>query len=263
LDSQNGRLDLSGGAHRARTGTSISAYDAPVAFYYEGYHGTLESVSVIAHEGGHAIHRELMNASGIPVYERTGPHYLFEGFAMFNELLLLDHAIDVAKLPRSAKMHWRAFSGTSRMRYLPPRKRRPLSVVCTPKLVDILCWAGPKSIPRIGIQSLLMNTGPMSDVGASYYWMRKSLLFQDPLYEVNYLYAALVAVALYDRSHSDPEFVAKYEALLSRGFYAKPQALLATMNISLDDPALVKSASSLFQTKTEELERLYQDEGKK
>jgi hypothetical protein len=56
-----------------------------------------ERNATYAHEGGHAIDRELMNASGIPVYKRIGLHYLFEGFAMFNELLLLDHAIDVAK----------------------------------------------------------------------------------------------------------------------------------------------------------------------
>jgi oligoendopeptidase F len=30
---------------------------------------------------------------------RTGPHYLFEGFAMFNELLVLDHAAKVANTP--------------------------------------------------------------------------------------------------------------------------------------------------------------------
>ncbi len=73
LDPANGRLDLTGGSNRAHTGTSITAYDAPVAFYFSGYDGSLKSVSTIAHEGGHAIHRELMNAGGIPVYERTGP----------------------------------------------------------------------------------------------------------------------------------------------------------------------------------------------
>lgn len=35
LDPANGRLDLAGGGHRAETGTSISAYDAPTGLYYE------------------------------------------------------------------------------------------------------------------------------------------------------------------------------------------------------------------------------------
>ena len=97
LDPANGRLDLAGGLHRARTGTSLTVYDAPVALYISSYRGTLDGLSVVAHEGGHAIHRELMNASGIPIYERSGPHDLFEGFALFNELLLYDHAAKSAK----------------------------------------------------------------------------------------------------------------------------------------------------------------------
>jgi hypothetical protein len=40
---------------------------------------------------------------------------------------------------------------------------------------------------------------PMTDVGTSRAWMSKDLLFEDPLYLVNYLYASFVAVALYDR----------------------------------------------------------------
>ena len=56
-------------------------------------------MAVIAHEGGHAIHRELMNAGGIPVYERDPPHFLSEGIAVFNELLLLDHATKAAQSP--------------------------------------------------------------------------------------------------------------------------------------------------------------------
>jgi hypothetical protein len=51
--------------------------------------------------------------------------------------------------------------------------------------------------------------------------------------------------------------------LLRRGFDAEPQALLASMNIRLDDPELVKAAWRLFQSKTEELQRIYQIEVKK
>jgi oligoendopeptidase F len=91
--------------------------------------------------------------------------------------------------------------------------------------------------------------------------MRKTLLFDDPLYLVNYLYAAVVAVALYDRAHTDPDFASKYEALLRRGFDAEQQVILVRMGIRLDDPALFKAAASLLQTKTEELQQLYRGEG--
>lgn len=260
LDSRNGRLDLAGGAHRAHTGTSIAAYDAPVAFYYEGYRGTLESVSVIAHEGGHAIHREWMNASGIPVYERTGPHYLFEGFAMFNELLVLDHATDVATTPQEHTHALESFlENLSDALFVTSEETAfERSLYTEASAHQLLDRAQVDSIYQASIAPY--EYWPMSDVGASYYWMRKSLVFQDPLYEVNYLYAGLVAVALYERAHSDPEFASKYEALLSRGFDADPQTLLASINIQLDDPELVRAASRLFQEKTKELENLYQKE---
>ena len=260
LDPANGRLDLTGGSHRAHTGTSITAYDAPVAFYFSGYDGSLKSVSTIAHEGGHAIHRELMNASGIPVYERTGPHYLFEGYAIFNELLLLDHATQVAKTPVEReyaleRLLWKLSAELFMSAEETTFERSLYTEASDHPLLD-----------RVKIDEIYRKSiepyeyWPMSDVGNSREWMRKSLLFEDPLYLVNYLYAAVVAVALFDRSHSDPDFAAKYETLLRRGFDAPPQALLASLNIRLDDPSLVKAASRLFQAKTDQLQSLYQAE---
>ncbi len=260
LNPANGRLDLTGGSHRAHTGTSITVYDALVAFYFGGYDGSLKSVSTIAHEGGHAIHRELMNASGIPVYERTGPHYLFEGYAIFNELLLLDHAAQVAKTPAereyalerllwklSAELFMSAEETTFERSLYTEASGRPM--------------LDRDSIDAIYRKSIApFEYWPMNDVGNSGGWMRKSLLFEDPLYLVNYLYAAVVAVALYERSHTDPDFAAKYERLLRRGFDAPPQTLLASMDIRLDDPGLVKAAARLFQAKTKQLQSLYQAE---
>jgi len=94
-------------------------------------------------------------------------------------------------------------------------------------------------------------------VGTSRAWMSKSLLFDDPLYLVNYLYAGFVAAALYDRAHTDPDFGRKYEILLRRGFDVDPKVLLASVGIQLDDPNLIRKALALFRAKTDELQRLY------
>jgi oligoendopeptidase F len=261
LDTGNGRLDLSGGTHRSRSGTSISAYDAPVALYFGGYDGSLRSTSTLAHEGGHAIHRELMNASGIPIYERTGPHYLNEGFAIFNELLVLDRASQLASTRAEresalerllAKVSHELFDSAEetafeRSLYTEPRGGGLLDRT----RIDILFAASIRPY----------EYWPIEEVGASREWMRKSLLLDDPLYLVNYLYAAVAAVALYDRAHTDPDFASKYEALLRRGFDAEPQVILARMDIRLDDPSLVKAAARLLQTKTDELQQLYRAEG--
>jgi oligoendopeptidase F len=257
LDPANGRLDLAGGMHRAHTGTSIDAYDGPTALYYSGYDGSLKNLSTIAHEGGHAIHRELMNTAGLPIYEREGPHFLFEGYAIFNELLLLDHAAKIAKTPAHkeyalerllAKISLELYSSAEETTL----ERNLYTAASGNALLD------RAQIDRIYQDSIRpYESWPMSDVGVSRGWMRKSLLFEDPLYLVNYLYAAFVAVALYDKAESDPNFAAEYETLLRRGFDADPQTLLLSIGIRLDDPDLAKQAASLFEAKTHQLQRLY------
>ena len=261
LDPANGRLDLAGGQHRSRSGTSISAYDAPVALYFGGYDGSLRSTSTLAHEGGHAIHRELMNAGDIPIYERSGPHYLNEGFAIFNELLVLDRASQLASTRAEresalerllAKISVELFTSAEETAF-----ERSLYTKAR----------GGALLDRAQIGVLFADSirpyeyWPVEEVGASHEWMRKRLLFDDPLYLVNYLYAAVVAVALYDRAPTDPDFASKYEALLRRGFDADPQVILARMGIRLDDPSLVKAAARLLQTKADELQQLYRAEG--
>ncbi len=259
LDPANGRLDLDGGAHRARTGTSIDG--VPTALYYSGYDGTLRNVSTIAHEGGHAIHRELMNAGSAPLYQHSGPSYFFEGFAIFNELLLLDHATKVAQTPveKAYALERLLWKLTVELFVSAEETEFERSLYTQSVGKQILDQAEVDSLFRTSIAPY--EYWPASDVGQSRGWMRKSLVFEDPLYLVNYLYASVVAVALFDKSHTDPDFAGKYEALLRRGFDVEPQALLATLGIRLDDPALIKRASRLLSEKTEELERAYADEG--
>ena len=260
LDPASGRLDLAGGAHRANAGTSIHVYDAPTALYYSGYDGSLRQISTIAHEGGHAIHHELMNAGGAPIYERSGPNYFSEGFAIFNELLLLDHATEVAKTPVEKE-------------YALERLLWKLSVELFVSAEETAFERslytqsiGKPLLDRAKIDSLYQaSIAPYeywigADVGQSRFWMRKSLVFEDPLYLENYLYASVIAVALYDKSHTDPQFAAKYEALLRRGFDSEPQTILASIGIRLEDPALIQPAARLLTEKTDELQRLYDQE---
>jgi oligoendopeptidase F len=260
LDPANGRLDLTGGSHRARTGTSIAVYDAPVALYYSGYDGSLRSLSVIAHEGGHAVHRELMNASGIPIYQRTGPNYLFEGFALLNELLVLDRATHIANTPAEREYALERLLSTISFELFASAEETGFERSL------YLTASGHAPLDRAQIDKIYQDSitpyeyWPMSDVGTSRQWMQKSLLFEDPLYLVNYLYAAFVAVALLDKAESDPDFARKYAALLRRGFDAEPQTLLQAMGIRLDDPSLAKATSRFFQARTAELQSLYVSE---
>ncbi len=57
--------------------------------------------ATVVHEGGHAIHRELMNAGGVSPFYASGPHWMFEAFAILNELLLEDRLYRTATDPRA------------------------------------------------------------------------------------------------------------------------------------------------------------------
>jgi oligoendopeptidase F len=257
LDPANGRLDLTGGAHRARTATSVAVYDGPVALYVSSYSGTLASLSAIAHEGGHAIHRELMNASGSPLYQRNGPHDLMEGFALFNELLLYDHAAKIADTPSARTYALEHLLSTITFELFGSAEETVFerSLYTT--------TAGRAPLNRAQIDELYQaaiapyESWSMSDVGRSRAWMQKPLLVEDPLYLVNYLYAAVVAVELLDRSSIDPDFAQKYTALLRRGFDADASTLLATVGIARDDPKLIEAVAKFIEAKTAELQRLY------
>lgn len=257
LNPENGRLDLAGGL--------IGLTPEPLSMLLLRRRRSitvattvhLGGVSVIAHEGGHTIHRELMNAGGSPIYAHSGPNYLFEGFAIFNELLVADYAAKTAPTPQEKQ-------------YALERLLAELSVelFVSAEETDLernlyRAASGKALLDRAQVDTIYRDSiapygyWPITDVGQSRGWMRKSLLLEDPLYLVNYLYASVVAVALYDKAHSDPDFASKYEALLRGGFVVDPKDMLASLGIYLDDPNLVKPAARLLQEKTAELKQLY------
>jgi oligoendopeptidase F len=200
-----------------------------------------------------------MNAAGIPVYARTGPHYLFEAFAIFNELLLLDHAVQTAATPTEQQ------AATERL----------LAKIALELFVSAEEVAFERALYTVGdvpvsaaaitarYQAVIApyEFWPASDVGQARGWMRKSLLFEDPLYLVNYLYASAIAMALYERHLADPEFAAKYQSVLAAGFQVDPQALLTPLGIRLGDPDLVRSAARVLQEQTAQLDTLYARSG--
>lgn len=98
---------------------------------------------------------------------------------------------------------------------------------------------------------------PPSEVASSRAWMNKTLLFDDPLYFVNYLYATIIAAALYDRVQTDPTFIEKYERLLQQGFGGNATDLLAKVDIDWTSSKLVDSAVRLLEVKTAELRQAY------
>jgi oligoendopeptidase F len=116
LDPANGRADiLPGGApNRYGGGFSIGASGNSSILFFGRYDGTFKDLSVIAHEGGHAVHRQLMTESGVSPSYAQGPSFVFESFAAFNELLLADFMAEHAATPelkRYYRERWMSVKG--------------------------------------------------------------------------------------------------------------------------------------------------------
>jgi len=65
-------------------------------------------------------------------------------------------------------------------------------------------------------------------------WIAMRLMYEDPLYLVNYMYAGLLSLQYYAMYKKDPaRFMPKYIALMKNGFDAPPAELLHRLNIDL------------------------------
>ena len=81
------------------------------------------------------------------------------------------------------------------------------------------------------------------------------LMYEDPFYDVNYVYAGLLALVYYDLYEENPnDFAKAYSALMENGFDDKPDALLRrSLGIDLSDPAvLVARAVKVLRRKVDQ-----------
>jgi oligoendopeptidase F len=90
-------------------------------------------------------------------------------------------------------------------------------------------------------------------------WITNRLFYEDPLYNINYVYGALLAFKYYDLFAQDPgSFPKNYISLLSNGFNATPEKLLKEfLNIDAHDPGLITSAVQILENKVRLLQEEY------
>lgn len=90
-------------------------------------------------------------------------------------------------------------------------------------------------------------------------WITNSLFYEDPLYDINYVYGSLLALKYYEMYASDPKvFIARYNRMLKNGFDAPPAELLKRyLGIDLHDPNLVTGVVRLLESKLSLLEKEY------
>jgi oligoendopeptidase F len=258
LDPRNGRADVApGGApDRYQGGFSIGFSGSTSILFYGRYDGTFKDLSVIAHEGGHAVHRELMSTNGVaPSYAR-GPSFLFESFAVFNELLLANYMAEHSTDPRLQRYYgerWMSIKGLDAF-------YGAQDALLEQQIYDgVLAGKvrGADDLDQLAVNvnsqfSAFPATTPEMRTG----WSTVSLMYEDPLYDINYVYGGLLALKYYQLYSTDREqFVPQYIALLKNGFDAPPAKLLKQfLNIDLHDPSLLNDDLELLDQRLKILE---------
>lgn len=261
LDPRNGALDIASGPNRVNENTAVAYPGVPTTLYMRSYKGTLSDVLRLIHEGGHGIHGQLMSDRKIPTANASGPGFLNETYAMLNELLLLDELEKHAKTPAAEIYYTQQFLTLLTREIFASAEEGAFEQ----GLYDGVANGTIKE--RKDIDSLYVGTMKPYDLffdaepERKSEWMDKRLVFDDPLYNVNYLYAILVTCQLYQQAHDAPKkFALNYRSLLENGFPAPADVLLKkNMGINNDIQTMLSSTLDLFKSKKLKLEKLYHD----
>lgn len=260
MNPANGALDISGGSQRLPGGFSVGYSGVPVSLYVDSFNGDLHSVGQIIHEGGHAIHRKLMNGAGVSPYYAGGPNFMFEGYAIFNELLLWRELERRSRTPQEKAYYQERLLDEETFQIFTSAEEGTLEQALYDR-VTAGTIRNADDIDKLNAEilshyELLAPQEPELRLN----WMRKALLFDDPLYLVSYLYAGLVACKLYELDEANPtDFQKHYAALLREGFDAPANELMQkNMGFSLDGDSLLDGAMKLIQAQTAQLKETYE-----
>ena len=258
LNPANGRADImpGGAPNRYTAGFSIGFTGSISILFFGRYDGTFKDLSVIAHEGGHAAHRTLMTTHGVMPLYAQGPSFLFESFAIFNELVLADYLADHSvdpHLQRFYREQWLRIKGLDAF------------YGAQDALLEQQIYDGVSARSVRGADDLDKLTQqvdgkfsifPATTPELRNRWAAVSLMYEDPLYDVNYVYGGLLALKYYQLySANRAEFVLRYMALLRNGFDDAPAALLKKfLNIDLFGPSLLRDDLDLLNRRLNQLE---------
>jgi oligoendopeptidase F len=261
LDPANGRLDVDTvQGKRINGGFSIGAQGVPSGLFVENYGaGLLNDSRVILHEGGHAIHRQLMTESEVSPFYTRGPNWMFEAFATLNEFLLYDHLYQSSEDPKAKAYYLEALIFDMTFSLFGSAEEGTLEQA----IYDGVVAGRIKNAADLDALSLSVwskyEIWPALEPELAHMWTTRSLMVEDPLYLVNYLYAGLLATKMFDMVKHDPvDFQRRYANLLRNGFYAPPAELLHTFfGRDLSQQQWVNDSMSILQAQVQTLTEMY------
>lgn len=232
LAASSGRVDVATKVgNREAGGFSVNAPGVPSALYMATFTGSIDDLRVVIHEGGHAVAAQFANEGGTPSFYAGGPKWLMESYAILNEFLLYDYLARTSPSPADRRYYANALLDDMMFQVFGSAEEATLEQ----SIYDGIASGKIQSATDLDACTYRVMKGfePWSDDilhTSSALWSRKRLIFQDPFYLVNYMYAGIIAINLYQQAKVDPDdFPARYDALLRRGYDAPPMTLLAPL----------------------------------
>ena len=215
--------------------------------------GFLSNVDTFVHEAGHAVHRQLMTEAGVSPFFTSGTKWISEAIAILNELVLEDSLARASAGPALKAYYLNAFIAQITFQIFGSAEEGALEQA----IYDGARSGAVKSADDLDALTLATfgaySTWPRVDSAMKSTWIRKSLMFEDPVYLVNYLYAGLLATKLFALRERKPEkFQGQYLAFLRSGFAAPPAVMIkqafgfdfACDVVLAEDLALVKEKTA-------------------
>ena len=260
LNPADQRLEICTAPECDDTGFSVGLLGSESGVYFGGYDGTTAKARALSHESGHAVHRQFMAAhQPIAAYNR-GPAFMFESFAIFNELLFLDYLYKNAATGAERAYYLNYFLHDATFQVFGSAEETELEGTIYRGVDDGTIKTAADFNALTTKVFARYDPSSVNDPATKVYWARNRLFFTDPLYDVNYLYAGLLALDYFTRFESDSKsFSPRFVALLKNGFNDSPAALerrFLRINLS-DEKTLVGNATALIDARTKMLAELY------
>jgi oligoendopeptidase F len=261
LDPANRRLDIAAETgKRTNGGFSVRAPGIPTGLFVESYgQGFLGESRVIIHEGGHAIHGQLMNDSGVSPFYTRGPNWMSEAIATLNEFLLYDYLYRKSVDPKAQAFYLEALIYDITFQLFGSAEEATLEQ----SIYDGVIAGQIKNAAELVALTLSIwskyEVWPTVEPQLAHTWISKQLMVQDPLYLVNYLYSGLLATKMFDMLKQDPaSFQKRYAALLRGGFHAPPEELLRSFfGRDLSQQQLVDDGMNILKQRVASLAEVY------
>jgi oligoendopeptidase F len=212
------------GGQRIQGGLSSSVGPDTTSWVTLPYYKTFESMSLLAHELGHAVHFMLVDHHSDLMHRAS--HLVGETAAAFSEILFFEHVLRGIRDAGERKALL-----TSRLITLNQAILTPAYTVLFEIEAHQLVHQGTSAnaLSQLYRSKLIEQYGDSTRVDRhfGFDWMRTPHIFHDPFSVYVYPFGQLLALALYQRYRAeDQEFVGQYFGALRGGGRTRPHDLL-------------------------------------